>query len=169
MNTTWANPLPAANSRRPLRHRWLVGVRCSLISSWLGSPAAVAEGGRSSMVRRSFRVTNPEGWQKVAGGRSAAKTPGRSWIVSPTLEGWERSATPAGSGPNSQRRSGGIAPLNPRLPSGKPPACSRSGRKTNKTLEPPAASPSVYGGAGQFLAPGLRRGSSSGGCGSACR
>src|SRR5262249_8452591 len=28
----------------------------------------------------SFRVTNPEGWEKVAGGRSLAETPGRRWM-----------------------------------------------------------------------------------------
>ena len=43
-----ANPLPAANSRRLfcLRRREVIG--CSLASAELGSPAAVAEGGRSA-------------------------------------------------------------------------------------------------------------------------
>ena len=62
-----------------------------------------SEGVRSSMVQHSFNVTNPEGWHKVAGGRGAAETPGRSWIISTTPEGWQRSATPAGSMQNSQR------------------------------------------------------------------
>lgn len=41
------NPLPAANSRRSICFRWCGEIRCSLSSSGLGSPAAVAEGGRS--------------------------------------------------------------------------------------------------------------------------
>ena len=40
------NPLPPANSRSPFRFRRLWKVRCSSASSELGSPAAVAEGGR---------------------------------------------------------------------------------------------------------------------------
>ena len=46
MNTTWANPLPAANSRRPFCFRTLGEIRCSSVLSVLGAPAAVAEGGR---------------------------------------------------------------------------------------------------------------------------
>jgi hypothetical protein len=41
-----ANPLPAANSRRPFCFRRLPELRCSLASSEIGSPAAVAEGER---------------------------------------------------------------------------------------------------------------------------
>lgn len=41
-----SNPLPAANSRRPVRFRCLPEIGCSLALSGLGSPAAVAEGGR---------------------------------------------------------------------------------------------------------------------------
>jgi hypothetical protein len=37
------NPLAPANSRRPFRFRRLWEIRCSLTSSGLGSPAAVAE------------------------------------------------------------------------------------------------------------------------------
>jgi len=43
---TMPNPLPAANSRRPFCFRRVGEIRCSLASSELGSPAAVAEGGR---------------------------------------------------------------------------------------------------------------------------
>jgi hypothetical protein len=39
-----SNPLPAANSRRPVRFRRLEEIRCSLASSGPGSLAAVAEG-----------------------------------------------------------------------------------------------------------------------------
>jgi hypothetical protein len=41
-----ANPLPAANSRRPFWFGRLREIRRSLASLGLGSPAAVAEGGR---------------------------------------------------------------------------------------------------------------------------
>jgi len=41
--------------------------------------------------------------------------------------------------------------------------------RSNFSLEPPAAGPSVCGGAGRFVAPGLRRTSVSGGCGSVPR
>ena len=37
------NPLASANSRRPHCFRCLGEIRCSLVSSWPGSPAAVAE------------------------------------------------------------------------------------------------------------------------------
>lgn len=40
------NPLPAANSRRPLCFQQLNEIPPPLVSSGLGSPAAVAEGGR---------------------------------------------------------------------------------------------------------------------------
>jgi hypothetical protein len=43
---TKSNPLPPANSRRPLCFRRLPETRCSLGSSRLGFPAAVAEGVR---------------------------------------------------------------------------------------------------------------------------
>jgi hypothetical protein len=48
MAATWPNPLPPANSRRPFCFRRLSEIRCSLASSGLGSPAAVAEGDRSA-------------------------------------------------------------------------------------------------------------------------
>jgi hypothetical protein len=99
--------------------------------------------GVKSMEWQPFRLTNPQGWQTVAGGRSAAETPGRLWSIFTTPQGWQSSATPAGLIRSFGRRPGGIAVLNPRLLSGKPPACSGSGEKANKTLEPPAAGPSV--------------------------
>jgi hypothetical protein len=45
--TVKPNPLPAANSRRPCWIRQLGEIRCSRPWSELGSPAVVAEGGRS--------------------------------------------------------------------------------------------------------------------------
>jgi hypothetical protein len=109
--------------------------------------------GRSSMEWNSFRLTNPEGWQKVAGGRSAAETPGRRERILSTLEGCQRAATPPGSIGNFQRASGGIATLNPRLPSGKPPACSDDGRKTNQSCQPTPGGRSIC-----FPSPLARRG-----------
>jgi hypothetical protein len=47
------NPLPAANRRRPLCLRRLLEIRCSLASSEVGSPAAVAEGGRSAFYENA--------------------------------------------------------------------------------------------------------------------
>ena len=47
---TWANSLPAANSRRPFCLQPWEEIPCSLASSELGSPAAVAEGERSDSV-----------------------------------------------------------------------------------------------------------------------
>ena len=41
-----AHPLPPANSRRPFCFRWLSEAGCSLASSGLRFPAAVAEEGR---------------------------------------------------------------------------------------------------------------------------
>ena len=41
-----SNPFPPANSRRPFCFRRLSEIRCSLASSGLGSPTAVAEGDR---------------------------------------------------------------------------------------------------------------------------
>jgi len=46
-NKALSNQLAAANSRRPFRFRKLGEIRCSLVLSVLGSPAAVAERGRS--------------------------------------------------------------------------------------------------------------------------
>ena len=42
-------------------------------------------------------VPNPEGWQRVAGGRSVAETSGSARIVPRIPEGCQSSATPAGS------------------------------------------------------------------------
>jgi hypothetical protein len=41
--TKWPDPIASANSRRPFCFRRLAEIRCSLASSQLGSPAAVAE------------------------------------------------------------------------------------------------------------------------------
>jgi len=92
------------------------------------------------------RFANPEGWQTVARGRHAVETPGSGWIGPCILEGCQRAATPPGSMGDLERRSGGVAPafaplrrgksLDPRLPSGKPPACFPADPKTNE--RPPA-------------------------------
>ena len=50
------NPLPAANSRRPLRFQRREETRCCPASLELGSPAAVAEGDRSA---QSCRLGSP--------------------------------------------------------------------------------------------------------------
>ena len=50
LKQTRANPLPAANSRRPFCFRQLEDIRCSLASSELGFPASVAEGGRWTLA-----------------------------------------------------------------------------------------------------------------------
>jgi hypothetical protein len=42
------NKLASANSRRPFRFRRLKAIRCSLASSEVGSPPAVAERDRSA-------------------------------------------------------------------------------------------------------------------------
>jgi hypothetical protein len=107
---------------------------------WALRAARIAQFRRLSMEWHPFRPTNPEGWQKVAGGRSAAETPGRHWMSFTTPAGWRSSATLPGSIRSFYRRSGGIAALNPRLPSDKPPACSGNG-KTNEGLKSTAAAP----------------------------
>ena len=47
------DPLPAANSRWPVWFKRFGLMRCSLASSEVGSPAAVAEGGRYASHRRN--------------------------------------------------------------------------------------------------------------------
>jgi hypothetical protein len=75
--------------------------------------------------------TNPKGWRTVAGGRSAAETPGSGVWSLGILEGCQSSATPAGSNEDFGAGSGGVATLDPRLLSGKPPACSLAEPKPN--------------------------------------
>ena len=72
---------------------------------------------RSSVLRRSSRITNPQGWQRVAGGRSGAKTPGSGFADFCIPEGCRSSETPPWSAGNSGPRSGGVAALDPRLAS----------------------------------------------------
>ena len=48
------NPLPAANSRRPFCFRQLGEIRCSLVSSQPGLPAAVAEGAHSGVIAHGY-------------------------------------------------------------------------------------------------------------------
>jgi hypothetical protein len=117
------NPLvqPARDSRYGLQ------IRCHR--------SRAADHRRSSLAWRSSRHTNPEGWNTVAGGRSQAETPGGGSVVFSILEGCQRAATPPGSTDNCRRRPGGIAALNPRPPSGKPPACSEAVAKTKQWVQ----------------------------------
>ena len=78
-----------------------------------------------AMTLASSRFANPQGWQTVAGGRSAAETSGSVTMGLCILKGCQRSATPSESAGHFERHSGGIALLNPRLLSGKPAACSK--------------------------------------------
>lgn len=123
---------------------------------------------RSSMTRRSLSATNPEGWQRVAGGRSAAKTPGSGFVGWSIPEGWQSSATPPGSMGDRGSRTGGLSTLDPRLPSGKPPACGDRPER-NQTLGLSAAGFSVCGCEGRLAARRFRRQPVPGGCGLALR
>jgi hypothetical protein len=118
MTTVRPNPITAHNAGRRVQFRFAGGVFRS----------GVCEFERYGVL---CVHTNPEGWQKVAGGRNAVETPGRGWIGSCILEGCQSAATPPGSMRDLGRRSGGLAPLDPRLPSGKPPACFPADPKTN--------------------------------------
>ena len=69
-------------------------------------------------------VFNPEGWQRVAGGRSGAETPGRQSQGSAHPEGMPEFCDPSGVVWRVlDQPTGGVAALDPRLLSGKPPAC----------------------------------------------
>jgi hypothetical protein len=104
-------------------------------------PAVAAQLGIMSEAWRVSRITNPKGWQRVAEGRNAVEPPGSGLSSFGTLEGCQSSATPPGSNGDFGIQSGGIASafaeatadksLNPRLLSGKPPACSLADRRTN--------------------------------------
>ena len=63
---------------------------------------------------RSFRSSNPEGWQRVARGRSGAETPGKQSGDPCILKGCQNCATPPGVVAQLRLRSGGIAALNHR-------------------------------------------------------
>ena len=123
----------------------------------------------SSMQWRPCRFINPKGWQKVAGGRNGAKTPGSSFGISRILKGCQKSATPPRSMGALRRRAGGVAALDHRLLSGKPLACFPNSPGTNQSPEPTAGHHSVFDGAQRFSAAGLRRYPVSGACGSATR
>ena len=59
------------------------------------------------------------------------ETPGSGFSSFGILEGWQSSATPPGSAGDFGTRFGGVATLDPRLLSGKPPACSLADPKTD--------------------------------------
>jgi hypothetical protein len=66
-----SNPLPAANSRRPACFQAPVKILWSLASSWLGSQAAVAEGGRCRDMKLHsllFGWSDPDQALRVAAG-----------------------------------------------------------------------------------------------------
>jgi hypothetical protein len=75
-------------------------------------------------------VFNPEGWQRVAGGRSGAETPGRQSQASAHPEGMPEFCDPSGVVWRFLNRpTGGVAALDPRLLFRKPPAC--AGHRTD--------------------------------------
>ena len=125
--------------------------RFSIRTPWA---ARIAQFCRSSMAWRVSRITNPEGWQRVAGGRNAVETPGRGLSSFGILEGCQSSATPPGSNGDFGMRSGGVAPafaalrrgksLDPRLLSGKPPACCPADPTTNPAAALDGGGPSGF-------------------------
>jgi hypothetical protein len=72
----------------------------------------------SRIARCALLANNPKGWQRVAGGRNAVKTPGDGVLGFGILKGCQSAATPAGSVGNL-----GMGSAQPRLLSGKPPDC----------------------------------------------
>jgi hypothetical protein len=118
----------------PLLLATTVYTEFSFLSRWPVSP----EPERSSMPRCRLRFANPEGWKKLAGGRSGAKTPGSRFGVSRILEGCQtRSATPPGVD-GIWTRTPWCRCARPRLLFGKPLACFPK-RKTNLSVEPTGA------------------------------
>jgi len=98
-------------------HSSVSGRGARFVARWLRRRAVSGGCGsaqRSSMARHSFRASNPKGWQRVAGGRSVAETPGGGVVVRGIPEGCQRSATPPGSLGHLRWRSGGVATLNHR-------------------------------------------------------
>ena len=81
---------------------------------------------RHQLCRPVALPGNPEGWQTVAGGRSAVETSGRHLPMIPHPEGVAGRGVvfchPCGVDDFVAGRSGGVAALNPRLLSGTPPA-----------------------------------------------
>jgi hypothetical protein len=92
-------------------------------SRWRGA----GDGERSAMRRCMGGVFNPEGWQRVAGGRSGAETPGRQSQGSVHPEGMPEFCDPSGV---VWRFLNQPTALDPRLLSGKPLARAR-GPKPN--------------------------------------
>jgi hypothetical protein len=97
------------------------------------APLELQTAGRHADERSCCLCPNPQEWQIIAGGRNGVETSGCVVLFDPRiLKGCQSSATPPGSAGDFGLRSGGIALLNPRLLSGKPPACSPTDPKTNK-------------------------------------
>jgi len=95
----------------------------------------------SSMPHHSQSASNPQGWQRVAGGRSAAETSGKwsgefraSWRDATVLRPLRGRLEIGGWRP------GGVAALNHRLFSDKPSACGMADPKTNPITSLNAAS-----------------------------
>src|ERR1039458_7492427 len=87
-----SNPLPSANSRRPFRSRWPWKFGCSLASAELGSPAAVAEGGRyRDMKLHSILLgrSNPDQALRVAAGILGKRASGGRWPSGHYCQGCE--------------------------------------------------------------------------------
>jgi hypothetical protein len=61
----------------------------------------------SPMAGLACRFTNPQGWQRVAGGRNAVETSGSGVSSFGILEGCQSSATPAGANGDFGMRTGG--------------------------------------------------------------
>jgi hypothetical protein len=76
------------------------------------------------MRRHMWCIFNPEGWQSVAGGRSAVETPGGKSAESVHPEGMpDFLCDPCGVGGRLGIGTGGVPTLDPRLLSGKPSDC----------------------------------------------
>jgi hypothetical protein len=89
------------------------------------APLELQTAGRHADERSCCLCPNPQGWQIIAGGRNGVETSGCVVLFDARiLKGCQSSATPPGAAGDFGLRSGGIALLNPRLLSGKPPACS---------------------------------------------
>jgi len=85
-----------------------------------------SDGEGSSMGWRVLRITNPKGWQRVAGGRSATATSGRAGDLLGHPGGMPELCDSCGVDGRLWPAVRGFAALNPRLISGQPAACFRN-------------------------------------------
>jgi hypothetical protein len=120
ISTRWNWPAQRANRRPGLD----AGSPFCLPFNVLG-PAPLRPG-RSSVSRRSFRLLNPQGWQREAEGRNAEETPG-SGVVVPGILGGMPVCDPGGVA-SAFAEATADKSLNHRLLSGKPPAYFGGGR-----------------------------------------